>query len=75
MEYSLVAEEGPYEQSMLEDENVFVLASADGPAIYVWKGKNSSAEERSQAIDYCNQYMEKNDLPAHTQFEIMPQFA
>ncbi|CAG5104331.1 Oidioi.mRNA.OKI2018_I69.chr1.g1201.t1.cds [Oikopleura dioica] len=75
VDYSLVAEEGPYEQSLLEDENVFVLASVDGPAIYVWKGKNSSPEERSKAIDYCNQYMEKNDLPAHTQFEIMPQFA
>ena len=46
VEYSLVSDEPPYSQSMLETDTVYVLGTPSGPAIYVWKGRESSKEER-----------------------------
>jgi len=72
--YSLVSDTPPYSQDMLEPDSCFILGTPQGPAAYVWKGKDSSAEERKQAVAYCEKYIEENDLPRHTQFEIMAQF-
>ena len=72
--YELVSDEPPYSQSMLESDAVYILGSPAGPAGYIWKGKESSAEERAKAMEYADKYIEKNELPKHTQIESMAQF-
>lgn len=72
--YELVSETPPYSQQMLESENCFILGTPDGPAAYIWKGRESSKEERQKAVTYAETYMANNDLPAHTQLEIMTQY-
>ena len=42
----MISETPPYAQNMLEDDKVYILGSPAGPAIYIWKGKESSKEER-----------------------------
>jgi len=72
--YELVSDEPPYSMSMLEDDAVFILGSPAGPAGYIWKGKDSSSDERKKAMEYADKYIEQNDLPKHTQIESMAQF-
>jgi len=72
--YSLVSDTPPYSQEMLESDAVYILGTPQGPAAYVWKGKDSSSEERKQALDYAMKYIEENDLPHHTQLDVMTEF-
>ena len=50
--YSLVSDEPPYSMSMLEDDAVFILGSPAGPAGYIWKGKDSSPDERKKELGF-----------------------
>jgi len=53
--------EGKINASMFDSSDVFIL---DGVLqIFVWIGKGASASEKSQAMKYATQYMEKEGRP------------
>ena len=68
--YELVSDSPPYKMEMLEDDACFILGTPAGPAGYIWKGKNSSPDERKKAIEYADKYIEENDLPKHTEIQV-----
>ena len=48
IEYEIVSDSPPYSQAMLDSSACYILGNPSGPSGYIWKGKNSSSEERSK---------------------------
>lgn len=55
---------GKISKSMLDTNDVFLVDNG-GVSLFVWVGSGASKDERSKAFHYANDYIQKNNLPAH----------
>ncbi|VDP00112.1 unnamed protein product [Heligmosomoides polygyrus] len=58
--------QGEIKPSLLDSKDAFILDAATG-GIFVWVGKECTAEERAKALTLGKQYLEERKLPAWTQ--------
>jgi gelsolin len=63
LSFTTVAE-GKLTMKMLDTNDVFVLDA--GHEVVAWIGDKASANERKMAMHYAQEYVSKNNLPAHT---------
>ncbi|CAK8696042.1 unnamed protein product [Clavelina lepadiformis] len=72
---SLVSDKSPFQQSMLESGNVYIVSNAETAQIYVWKGKDASTGERKGAMKTADSFIEQEGLPKHARITVMAQNA
>nr|XP_023665346.1 gelsolin-like [Paramormyrops kingsleyae] len=73
MAIAMVAAENPFSQSALESSDCFILDHGSDGRIFVWKGKESNAEERRAAMKAADEFIRKMGYPKHTQVQILPE--
>uniref|UniRef100_A0A7N6BWP7 Macrophage-capping protein n=2 Tax=Anabas testudineus TaxID=64144 RepID=A0A7N6BWP7_ANATE len=72
MKTSVVAEKNPFKQSMLSQNDCYILDNGADNKIFVWKGQNASAEERRAALTVANKFIQEKNYPKNTQVQVMP---
>uniref|UniRef100_A0AAQ6IEA9 Gelsolin-like domain-containing protein n=1 Tax=Anabas testudineus TaxID=64144 RepID=A0AAQ6IEA9_ANATE len=73
MKTSVVAEKNPFKQSMLSQNDCYILDNGADNKIFVWKGRqNASAEERRAALTVANKFIQEKNYPKNTQVQVMP---
>jgi len=57
--------EVPFKRTSLHEDDAFVVST--GPIVFVWVGKNATANEKKQALSFAQKYLnEHHDLPKTT---------
>jgi len=72
VETTLVSDQVPFKQSMLDSGDVFLVSDTKGREIFVWKGKDASKEERKSAMKTAVGFISKFQLPSNTKITCMP---
>ena len=62
-------------QEMLDQKDCFILNSGSSNGIFAWIGKESSKDEKIQAIKSAEAFLKKTGLPDWTQAQIIKQNA
>uniref|UniRef100_A0A3B4V509 Gelsolin n=1 Tax=Seriola dumerili TaxID=41447 RepID=A0A3B4V509_SERDU len=73
IEVTMVAEHNPFSQDALQTSDCFILDNGANGHIFVWKGKDSNAEERHAVLKSSEQFIHKMNYPAHTQVQVLPE--
>lgn len=71
MKTTVVAEKNPFKQSMLSDKDCYILDNVGDKTIFVWKGKESSKNERSAALGAANKFIKEKNYPSTTKIMVM----
>ncbi|CAN9501021.1 unnamed protein product [Ophioblennius macclurei] len=71
MTTSVVAEENPFKQDALSQNECYLLDNG-GNKIFVWKGKNANPDERKAAIAVAEKFVKNKDYGSTTQIQTMP---
>ncbi|KAG7232848.1 hypothetical protein INR49_008038 [Caranx melampygus] len=69
IEVTMVAEHNPFSQDALQSSECFILDNGANGNIFIWKGKDSNAEERHAVLKTSEQFIQKMNYPAHTQVQ------
>ncbi|KAG7218321.1 hypothetical protein INR49_020479 [Caranx melampygus] len=73
IEVTMVAEHNPFSQDALQSSECFILDNGANGNIFIWKGKDSNAEERHAVLKTSEQFIQKMNYPAHTQVQVLPE--
>ncbi|XP_042193391.1 gelsolin isoform X1 [Callorhinchus milii] len=73
IETTVVAEQNPFRQDLLESGDCFILDHGSNGKIFVWKGKDANKEERKAALKSAEAFIGQMNYPKHTQVQILPQ--
>jgi len=71
IETTLVADKLPFEQSMLESGDVYLVNNTAAEQIFVWKGRGASNKERKSAMATAVKFIEKFELSLSTNITVM----
>uniref|UniRef100_A0A673B593 Gelsolin-like n=1 Tax=Sphaeramia orbicularis TaxID=375764 RepID=A0A673B593_9TELE len=66
-----VADKTPFQQSLLSEEDCYILDNK-GHNLFVWKGRKANAEERKSALNIARQFITRHSYPDNTKIEIFP---
>ncbi|KAJ2996848.1 hypothetical protein HDV02_006101 [Globomyces sp. JEL0801] len=61
---TVVAQDASIKKSLLSSDDVFILDS--GIDVYIWVGKNASAQEKASALEVAMKYLVENNKPPTT---------
>uniref|UniRef100_UPI00358EC395 gelsolin-like n=1 Tax=Myxine glutinosa TaxID=7769 RepID=UPI00358EC395 len=73
MKLTEVSANNPFQQSMLESGDCFILDNGGGGRIFVWKGSAASKDERQNALKMAEDFIQSKNYPRSTQVEILPE--
>ncbi|XP_061624984.1 gelsolin-like [Phyllopteryx taeniolatus] len=69
----MVGRQSPFSHKTLLSGDCFILDNGSSGCVYVWKGKDSNAEERHAALKISEEFIQKMNYPTHTQVEVLPE--
>ncbi|XP_075879660.1 scinderin like a [Nelusetta ayraudi] len=72
MDVTLVADENPFKQEMLSQNDCYILDNGANKKLFVWKGKDANPEERAKALERAQAFIKEKDYAPNTHVEIMP---
>ncbi|XP_043968229.1 gelsolin-like [Gambusia affinis] len=73
MEVTLVSEQNPFPQHVLESSECFILDNGTNGCIFVWKGKEANSAERQAALQNSEKFIQHMGYPPYTQVQVIPQ--
>lgn len=66
-----VADKTPFKQTMLTEEDCYILDNK-GHNVFVWKGKKANTQERKSALNIARQFITRHNYPMNTKIEVFP---
>uniref|UniRef100_A0A3Q1G2T5 Scinderin like a n=1 Tax=Acanthochromis polyacanthus TaxID=80966 RepID=A0A3Q1G2T5_9TELE len=72
MKSTLVADKNPFKQTMLSQNDCFIVDNGVNEKLFVWKGKNASPDERKAAFKAAKKFIEDHNYSTKTQIQIFP---
>ncbi|XP_016519701.1 gelsolin isoform X3 [Poecilia formosa] len=73
MEVTLVSEQNPFPQHVLESSECFILDNGTNGRIFVWKGKDANDAERQAVLQNSEKFIQQMEYPPYTQVQVLPQ--
>nr|XP_032814552.1 adseverin-like [Petromyzon marinus]XP_032814553.1 adseverin-like [Petromyzon marinus] len=73
MEVKEVAAASPFQQSLLDSRDCFLLDNGSAGQIFVWKGQKANADERKKSMSTAEEFLKKMKYPPSTQVSVLPE--
>ena len=67
------SEDNGLKKSLLFTGDCYILDAGSEGSIYVWKGKEASADERKGAVQNAEKFIEDHGYPAETKIVVIPE--
>ncbi|KAM9848314.1 scinderin like a [Aulostomus maculatus] len=72
MKITLEANNTPFKQDMLSQNECYILDNSGDKKIFVWKGKHANTEERKAALMAGEKFIKEKKYPQNTSIQIVP---
>uniref|UniRef100_A0AAQ5ZIG9 Gelsolin-like domain-containing protein n=1 Tax=Amphiprion ocellaris TaxID=80972 RepID=A0AAQ5ZIG9_AMPOC len=72
MKSTLVADKNPFKQTMLSQNDCYIVDNGADNKLFVWKGKNASPAERKAAFDAATKFIKAHNYSSRTQIQVLP---
>ncbi|XP_078459347.1 scinderin-like [Lampetra planeri] len=73
MEVKEVASASPFQQSLLDSADCFLLDNGSAGQIFVWKGKRANSNERQKAMMTAEEFIKKMSYSPSTKVSVLPE--